>query len=50
MSNSEIIEQANTQSGIEIAPNQVDKVVNQVNENQIDNPDQPPQPRYHFSG
>ena len=43
MSNNEIIEQANTQSGIEIAPNQVDKVVNQVNENQIDNPDQPPQ-------
>ena len=43
MSNSEIIEQANAQSGIEIAPNQVDKVVNQVNENQIDNPDLPPQ-------
>ena len=43
MSNNEIIEQANTQSGIEIAPNQIDKVVNQVNENQIDNPDQPPQ-------
>jgi len=43
MSNSEIIEQANTESGIEIAPNQVDKVVNQVNTNQIANPDQPPQ-------
>ena len=43
MSNSEIIEQANTESGIEIAPNQVDKVVNQVNTNQIDNPDLPPQ-------
>jgi len=42
MSNSEIIEQANAESGIEIAPNQVDKVVNQVNENQIDNPDAPP--------
>ena len=43
MSNSEIIEQASTESGIEIAPNQVDKVVNQVNENQIENPDAPPQ-------
>jgi hypothetical protein len=43
MSNSEIIEQSYTQSGIEIAPNQVEKVVNQVNENQIDNPDKPPQ-------
>jgi len=43
MSNSEIIEQASTESGIEIAPNQVDKVVTQVNENQIENPDAPPQ-------
>ncbi len=43
MSNSEIIEQSYTQSGIEIAPNQVEKVVNQVNENQIDNPNKPPQ-------
>ena len=42
MSNTQIIEQANEESGIEISPNQVDKVVNQVNENQIDNPDAPP--------